>query len=140
MTRCSIRHLTAALTVVEALFGFVTSAAAQPAKVGLYAMTGDRLRAVVAMLVALLGVLSGGFALRSAPDSGGARSAPHAPAIALLAGRGGASLGGVVLANANGGLGTGHGFGGGIVALALGILAVALGAWARIQSRARSSK
>lgn len=126
------------VTTLEALLGRVASVAAQPAKVGAFAMTEDRLRAMAAIILALFGVVSGARAVRSTFDTA-AHSTPRAPAFALLAGLGGALLGGVVLATAKGGLGTGHGFGGGIVALVLGMLALALGGWALTHSR-RSSR
>lgn len=138
MARCSIRHLTAVIATAVGLLCFAASAAAEP-KVSAHVMTEDRLRAVVAMLVALLGVISGGWALRFAADSG-RRSARPSAIVALVAGLSGASLGGVVVATAKGGLGTGHGLGGGIVALLLGLMAIGLGGLARMRSRVHGSR
>ena len=44
-------------------------------------------------------------------------------------------LGGVVVVTAKGGLGTGHGLGGGIVAMIIGLIGVISGGLARTRSR-----
>jgi hypothetical protein len=138
MVRCSIRQLSAAIAAAAVLLCLAASAAAET-KVSAHVMTEDRLRAVLAMLVALLGVVSGGWALRFATDSG-RRSARPSAIVALVAGLSGASLGGVVVGTAKGGLGTGHGLGGGIVALLLGLIAIGLGGLARMRSRVHGSR
>ncbi|MEU5991501.1 DUF6223 family protein [Spirillospora sp. NPDC047418] len=78
----------------------------EPYAADAYDMSAGRLGAVVAALLALGGVVMGGLAL--------ARPAAMA-------------LGGLVVATADGGLGTGNGLGGGVVALLLGLVAVVLG-------------
>ena len=55
--------------------------------------------------------------------------------MALALGPIGMVIGGLVVATADGGLGTGNGLGGGIVAMILGLLGMALGGLALARSR-----
>ena len=93
-------------------------------------MTPGRLAASVASLIGLIGVVAGGLALR-ARRSG---SAPRTGNLALLAGLISMIVGGLVVATAKGGLGTGHGLGGGILALVAGSMSVALAGLTRTRT------
>jgi hypothetical protein len=87
--------------------------------------TPRRIWASVAALVALVGVVIGGLALRSVRRTGsGARKWAI---VALVAGLTGAVNGAVNLAVADGGLGTGNGIAGGAMALVLGLVGAVLG-------------
>src|SRR5687768_8372552 len=117
MSRLSGRSVIAAVaTVLLVGFGLAPPAAAQQTDVGVDTLTAGRLGAIVAALVGLSGAIIGGLALRSA-----GRISTHAgrsrPMVALVAGLIGMTLGGLVVVSADGGLGTGNGLGGGIVAL-----------------------
>ena len=100
---------------------------AEPAAATVYGATARRVWAGSVDAVALASVIAGGLAL--------ARPAKRfaAAVMATLAGLIAAINGGLVLAVANGGPGSGNGVIGGAGALVLGALAVALGglAWAR---------
>lgn len=97
-----------------------------------YAMTPERLAASAAALLALAGVVIGGWALVRARRAGGGLNGGIA---ALVAGLIGMLLGGFVVATADGGLGTGNGLGGGVVAVVLGVIGVLLGGLARLRAR-----
>ena len=109
-----------------------TPAAAQAGSVSAFVLTPGRLTASLAALVGLIGVATGGLALTRARGSGNAL--PRAT-FALLAGLFSMTLGGLVVATAKGGLGTGHGLGGGVVALVAGSMSVALAVLTRIYAR-----
>ncbi|MFI5959512.1 DUF6223 family protein [Cryptosporangium sp. NPDC051539] len=93
-----------------------------------YTLTGGRLVATAAALVALTGAILGGVAL--AP-----RSRTRTSTTALLAGAAGLVTGGLVVATADGGPGSGSGVVGGYAAVLLGLTAVTLGGVARVRSR-----
>ncbi|WP_369253188.1 DUF6223 family protein [Geodermatophilus amargosae] len=80
-----------------------------------------------AAVVGLVSVVVGGLAL--------ARSARTAALVALVAGPAGAVVGGLHAVNAAGGLGTGNGLAGAVVAVALGLAGTVLGASALVRSR-----
>lgn len=120
-------------------FGLATPAAAQPTDVGFSTLTVGRLGAIVAALVGLTGVIVGGLALRSARRAG-RHTGPGKPAVALVAGLIGTTLGGLVVVSADGGLGTGNGLGGGVVALLVGLISTLLGGLARARSRRTASR
>lgn len=88
--------------------------------------TPERIVGAVAALAALAGVVAGVLAL--------SRPAPRS-LIALVAGLFGIIVGGLVVVTADGGPGTGNGIVGGWVALALGLIAIALGGVARSRAR-----
>jgi hypothetical protein len=93
-----------------------------------YTLTSGRLLATGAALVAVAGAIVGAVAL--------ARSGHRARAIfALAAGLTAMVIGGVVIATADGGPGTGSGVVGGYAALAVGLLATVLGGLALTRSR-----
>jgi hypothetical protein len=93
-----------------------------------YTLTTGRLVGTVAVLVALAGVVIGGWVLAR---SGGRKWA----VVALVAGVVGMVTGGVVVAAAEGGPGTGYGIVGGYAALVTGLIATVLGALALARSR-----
>jgi hypothetical protein len=98
-----------------------------------YGLTPERMVASTAAVIALSAVIIGGLALaRSARRIGtGRRGAIAALVLAPI----GLVIGAVVVATADGGLGTGNGFGGGIVAMMVGLIGVALGGLALTRSR-----
>jgi hypothetical protein len=83
------------------------------------ALTGDRMVAAVAAVVALAGVVAGGLALL--------RSTTRRSTVAVVAGITGMIAGGLVVITADGGPGTGNGIVGGYAALTLGLIGAALG-------------
>lgn len=95
---------------------------AEPAATTVHGMTLQRLWAAGAAGVALVSTVIGGLAL--------SRRAHRRAAVAMIAGLIAAINGGLVLAVANGGPGTGNGVIGGAAAFVLGIAAVALGGFA----------
>jgi hypothetical protein len=102
---------------------------------GTFIGTPARIWASAAGLVALVGVVVGGWALaRSRRRPGGGRKGAVA---ALVAGLTGVVNGAAVLAVADGGLGTGNGVAGGALALALGLVGAVLGGVVRVSAAAR---
>lgn len=123
-----------ALLVAVAVFAglvhlvLVATHRADSAATTVYGLTAQRLWATIAAGVALVSVVTGGMALT--------RRATRLAIMAMIAGLIAAISGGLVLAIANGGPGTGNGVVGGAAAVVLGIAAVALGGFA--MSRART--
>ncbi|GIH22618.1 hypothetical protein Aph01nite_09280 [Acrocarpospora phusangensis] len=115
----SVRHLLEAHVI------------AQPSDVTAYALTAGRLWSMVAGLLGLAGAAVGGLTL--ARPNGRIGRSGRGGAVALLAGLAGVVIGGVVVAVADGGPGSGSGIVGGVLALVVGLVAMILG-W-----RARSS-
>src|SRR3954470_19889949 len=101
---------------------------ADPAATTVHGLTAQRLWATIAIGVALASVATGGLAVT--------RRATGLAIVAMIAGLIAAINGGLVLAVANGGPGTGNGVIGGAAAVVLGIAAVAVGGFA--MSRART--
>lgn len=131
-----VTHLFAAALV--AWVGIAAPAFAQvsdqPGTVPAYTLTPERITASSAVLVALIGAIIGGLALvRSAHRIGnhGRRGA----IVALVTGPIGLVVGGLVVATADGGLGTGNGLAGGVVAMMVGLIGMALGGLALSRSR-----
>jgi hypothetical protein len=96
-----------------------------------YTLTPGRLVGSVAALVALAGVVIGGLALARLAGRRRRRGA----VAAMAAGLSGMVMGGLVVAAAEGGPGTGYGIVGGFVALAIGLVATVLGWLALARSR-----
>jgi len=92
-----------------------------------YEVGTGRLVPSTAALLALAGVVIGGFALARARRAGSI--------VALAAGATGAAVGGVHAANAAGGLGTGNGLAGAVAAVVLGVIGMAVGALALARTR-----
>jgi hypothetical protein len=130
----------AALTAA-ALFGVLVHAAlvaahvSEPAATTVYGLTSRRLWASTVAVLALLGVLIGGFALARPESRFGSACGPLGSIVALVAGLIAAINGGLVLAFANGGPGRGNGVVGGAGALVLGLIALALGVLTLARSR-----
>lgn len=109
-----------------------------PIAADVLAVSGGRLGATGAAVIALAGTVVGGIALARAgapARAGTAGSRIDPPTTALALGAAGTVLGALFVATADGGLGTGNGLGGALVAVALGLVAVALGGLARARRR-----
>jgi uncharacterized protein YacL len=132
------RAIDLAATAVVAGFGLAAPAAAhasaQPAAAPVYTMTPERMTASAGVLAGLIGAIIGGLALvRSVRRIGnrGRRGAIVALVLAPI----GLVIGGLVVATAEGGVGTGHGLAGGVVAVVVGLIGTALGGLALARSR-----
>jgi hypothetical protein len=114
----------------------VSGASEQPATGPSYTMTPRRIGASSAVVVALIGAITGARALARAAGKAGTLSGKRGATIALVLCAIGMIGGGLVVTTAGGGLGTGNGLGGGVVAMLTGLIGIALGGLARIRSRA----
>jgi uncharacterized protein DUF6223 len=92
-----------------------------------YTMSAGRIGAIIGTAIGLIGAIAG----RRALGQGDRRRA----IMALMLGPVGAVIGAVVVATAKGGLGTGNGLGGGVVAVTVGVIAMALGGMALARAR-----
>ena len=109
----------------------VAAHVSEPAATTVYGLTLRRLWATMVAVLALVGVVIGGLALaRPATRFGTASGRLGAIVAGLIA----VVNGGLVLALANGGPGTGNGVVGGAGALVLGLIAMALGGSALARS------
>jgi hypothetical protein len=113
--------------------GFVIPAAAhaamQAAAVPNYSMTPRRLGASLSVLIALVAVVMGWRALgRAANARRGALAALVLGPLSLVGGA-------LVVVTAQGGLGTGNGLAGGVVAIMVGVIGMTLGGVALRRSR-----
>ena len=110
----------------------VAAQVSEPAAITVYGLTARRLWATTVVVLALVGVVVGGLAVgRPASRFGTASGRVGAIVAGVIA----AINGGMVLAIANGGPGTGNGVVGGAGALVLGLIAIALGGLALARSR-----
>lgn len=129
----------AALAAAALLAGLVhavlvATGVSEPAAITVYGPTSRRLWATGAGALALVAVVIGGLALaRSVRRLGNAGRL--GAIVALVAGPVAAINGGLVLAVANGGPGSGNGVVGGAGALVLGVIGMALGALVLRRSR-----
>ena len=96
-----------------------------------FTLTAGRLVGSAAALVALAGVIIGGIVL--------ARPNGRRSMMAVVAGLIGLIGGGVLVATADGGPGSGSGIVGGYAAVAVGLVATVLGGLALARSRRRST-
>jgi uncharacterized membrane protein len=114
-------------------FALAAHLSTHSAAVDAYTLTTGRAVGTVAVLVALAGAVIGGLTLTRAArrTDNGKRGA----VVALVAGLTGMAVGGVVVAAAKGGPGTGYGIVGGFVALVIGLIATVLGWLALTRSR-----
>lgn len=134
------RTLVVALAVVAAVgllaglvhVALVAAHLSEPAATTVYGLTFRRLWAALVAVLALVGVIVAGLAL--VRPSSGRLGALAGLATGLIAG----VNGGLVLAVANGGPGSGNGVIGGAGALVLGVVAMALGGLALVRSRRRA--
>jgi hypothetical protein len=116
----------------------VAARVSEPAAITVQGLTLRRLWATMAALVGLVGVIAGAVvAFRSTPGFG-KRTVRFAASVAVGAGLLAAANGGLNLAIANGGPGTGNGVVGGAAAFVLGLIALSLGvrAFARFRHSA----
>jgi hypothetical protein len=111
--------------------------AAPAAAHGVVATGSGRAGAIVAWVVALIGVVSGGVALARAAGRIGGGSGRDGAVVALALGLVGMALAGLHLATTTGGFGAGNGRAGAVVALGLGLLGVVLGRRALAAAPAR---
>ncbi len=119
-----------ALAAVAAFGGLVygvlmAAHVAEPAVTTVHGLTPQRLWATTSALVAVVGVVTGALAV----------AGRRGPVVALAAGFIAAVSGGLNLAVANGGPGTGNGVVGGAAAFVLGLTALTLGAVAQVRLR-----
>jgi hypothetical protein len=134
----------AAVTAV-ALFGalvhavLVAAHVSEPAATTVQGVTPRRLWATTVSVLSLVGVVVGALALARRPVArfGAAGSVRRGAVVALVAGLGGAVQGGLVLAFADGGPGSGNGVVGGAGAFVLGVVASILGGLALARARAK---
>jgi hypothetical protein len=135
MFRSTLRNAIA-VTVLIVGWGVAAPVGAQQsdqASATVYAFTPQRMIASGAAATALIGALIGALALiRSARRDGTGRRG----AIAALAlGPIGVVMGGLVVATADSGIGTGNGLAGGFVAIVVGLIAATIGGLALVRSR-----
>jgi len=136
------RAFTLILTVVAATALFtglvhavlVAAHVSEPAAATVYGLTLRRLWATAAAGLALVGVAVGGLAVRRAARRVGNHGRRGA-IVALVAGLIALVNGGLNLAVATGGPGTGNGVVGAAAALVLGLIGMALGGLALVRSR-----
>jgi hypothetical protein len=135
-----------AALAAAALFGglvhavLVAANVSEPAATTVYGLTSRRLWATTAVVLALVGVVIGGLALRRSAGRIGASNGTMGAIVALVAGLIAVVNGGLNLAIAKGGPGTGNGVVGAAAALVLGLIAMALGGLALARSRRSRSK
>jgi hypothetical protein len=99
-----------------------------------YTFTPERIVASAAVVVGLTSAVIGGLALARAVrriGAGGRRGAT----VALVMGPIAFVFGGLIVATADGGLGTGNGLAGGVVAMLMGVIGIGLGWLAVTRSR-----
>jgi len=133
----SMRSVIAVAAVLLGLITLATPAAADiaisQAYAPAYTLTAGRLWSLVAAALGLVGVAIGGLARTRV--LGGNKSQRRNALLAMLSGLAGSVIGGIVVAVADGGPGSGSGIVGGYLALPIGLLAMALGARAMNQAR-----
>jgi hypothetical protein len=117
----------------------VVAHVSEPAATTVYGLTPRRLWATMAAVLALVSLVIGGLALARPASRFSTASAPRGfplgISVALVAGLIAAVNGGLNLAFANGGPGTGNGVVGGAGALVLGLIAMAVSGLAMDRSR-----
>lgn len=118
----------------------VTAHVSEPAASTVQGLTARRLWATMAAVLALVGAVGGGLALRHSERGFGGISPRMGAILAVTAGPTAAINGGLNLAFAHGGPGTGNGVVGGAAAVVLGLVAAVLGgvAFARGRSTLRA--
>jgi hypothetical protein len=130
-----------AALAAAALFGglvhavLVAAHVSEPAATTVYGLTARRLWATTFVVLALVGVIIGGLALRRSAGRIETGNRRMGAIVALVAGLIAMVNGGLNLAIATGGPGTGNGVVGAAVALVLGLIAMALGGLAQARSR-----
>jgi hypothetical protein len=128
--------LVAAALFVGLVYAVMVAAhVSEPAATTVHGLTPRRLWATTVAVLALVGVVIGGLALRQSASRIGTGNERMGAIVALVAGLIAVVNGGLNLAVATGGPGTGNGVVGGAVALVLGLIAMALGGLALARSR-----
>ena len=122
------------LAAAVAVAGIALSAApagvpVQPAGVSVYTMSPGRIASILANLIGLMGAITGRRALAIASER------RRRAILALVLGPIGFIIGALVVTTAKGGIGTGHGLAGGLVAMTVGLIGMALGGMAFVRSR-----
>src|SRR6266700_353884 len=130
----------AALAAASVLGGLVYAVlvaahVSEPAATTVHGLTPRRLWATTVAVLALVGVVIGGLALRRSAGRIGTGNGRMGAIMALVAGLIAMVNGGLTLAIASGGPGTGNGVVGGAAAFVLGLIALALGGLALARSR-----
>jgi peptidoglycan/LPS O-acetylase OafA/YrhL len=113
----------------------VTAQVSEPAATTVYGLTPRRLWATTVALLALVGVIIGGLALRRSAGRIDTGSGRWRTTVALVTGLIAVVGGGLNLAFATGGPGTGNGVVGGAAAVVLGLVAMVLGGLALARFR-----
>src|SRR5262245_5137384 len=116
----------------------VAAHVSEPAATTVYGLTPRRLWATSAVVLALVGVVIGGLALRRSAGRIGTGNGRTGAVVALVAGLIAVANGGLNLAIAKGGPGSGNGVVGGAAAMVLGLIAMVLGRLALARSRRRA--
>lgn len=116
----------------------VVAHVSEPAATTIYGLTARRLWATTVAVLALVGVVSSGLALRRSSDNFDNRNGRMWCVVGLGMGLTAVVNGGVNLSVASGGPGTGNGVVGGAAALVLGLIALTLGGLALVRSRGAS--
>jgi hypothetical protein len=130
-----------AAVAAAALFGglvyavLVAAHLTEPAATTVHGLTPRRLWATTAVVLALLGVVIGGLALRRSAGRISTGNRRIGAIVALVAGLIALVNGGLNLALATGGPGTGNGVVGGAAAFVLGLIALTLGGLALARCR-----
>ena len=128
--------VTAAALVAGLVHAVLVAAhVSEPAATTVYGLTPRRLWATTVAGLALVSVVVGGRALARPTGRFDARSGRRAPIVALVVGLIAAVNGGLNVAVANGGPGTGNGVVGGAAAFVLGLMGVAIAGLALARSR-----
>jgi len=130
----------AALFAVLVYLVLVVARVSNPAATTVHGMTLRRLWATTVVLLALVGVVSGGLALNRPASLFSTASAPLGALVPLVAGLVAIINGGLNLAIANGGPGTGNGVVGAAAAIVLGFVALALSGLALTRRRRNALK
>jgi hypothetical protein len=119
--------LAAAALFVGLVYAVLVAAhVSEPASTTVYCLTPRRLWATTVAVLALVGVVIGGLALRRSASRIGTVNWRMGAIVALVAGLIAVVNGGLNLAIAKGGPGTGNGVVGGAAALVLGLIAMTL--------------
>jgi hypothetical protein len=123
LAACPVMAGTAAIALAAPA---TAQAQADATAAGVTYLSAGRVTAIVAALLGLLGVVVAGWSLAHREQRRGEQV--HRPGLmALSVGALAVVLGVVVVASADGGLGTGSGLGGGLVAALIGVVAMVLG-------------
>ncbi len=135
MIRWTLRRAIAATALIAGLCLAVPAAAqvSDQASANAYILTPKRVMASGAAVTGLIAAVIGALALTR--SVGGAGNGRRGAIVALVLGPIGLAMGGLVVATADGGIGTGNGLAGGIVAIVVGLVGTTMGGLALVRSR-----